>query len=68
MDSKKLMTEEKIPFVGSMKVPDGEIEEAFFAIYPDFFYENSTALTLWIQAWQAALDWQKNNKPRIQLI
>ena len=37
MDSKKLMTEEKIPFVGSMKVPDGEIEEAFFAIYPDFF-------------------------------
>ena len=65
---RRQMTEEKIPFGGSMQVPDGECEEAFFAIYPDFFYEGSTALTLWRQAWQAALDFKEDSKPRIQLI
>ena len=62
------MTEENIPFGGNMKVPSDACEEAFFALYPDFFYEGSTALTLWIQAWQAALDWVKEDTPRIQLI
>lgn len=62
------MTEEGVPFAGNMKVPSDDCEEAFFALYPDFFYEGSTALTLWIQAWQAALDHAENSKPRIQLI
>ena len=62
------MTDEQIPFAGNMKVPDGECEEAFFALYPDFFYENSTALTLWIQGWNAALDWKEESKPLIQLL
>ena len=62
------MTEEKIPFAGNVKIPDGECEEAFFAVYPDFFYEGSTALNLWTQAWQAALDYVEDSKPRIQLI
>lgn len=62
------MTEEKIPFAGNMKVPEDDCEEAFFALYPDFFYENSTALTLWIQAWQAALDYVEDKKPVIQLL
>jgi hypothetical protein len=62
------MTEEQIPFGGNMKVPSDACEEAFFALYPDFFYENSTALNLWIQSWQAALDWVKEDTPRIQLI
>jgi len=63
------MTEEKIPFGGSMKVPSDACEEAFFALYPDFFYEGSTALNLWTQAWQAATDCiQDIDKPRIQLI
>jgi hypothetical protein len=62
------MTEEKIPFGGSMKVPSDPCEEAFFALYPDFFYENSTALNLWIQAWQAALYWVQEDTPRIQLL
>lgn len=51
-----------------MKVPSDACEEAFFALYPDFFYENSTALNLWTQSWQAALDWVKEDTPRIQLI
>jgi hypothetical protein len=62
------MTEENIPFAGNVKVPEGECEEAFFAFYPDFFYEGSTALNLWTQAWQAALDYVEDSKPRIQLI
>jgi hypothetical protein len=62
------MTEEQIPFAGSMKVPSDPCEEAFFALYPDFFYEGSTALNLWTQAWQAALDFAEDSKPRIQLI
>lgn len=59
---------ESIPFAGNMKIPNGDCEEAFFAIYPDFFYENSTALNLWIQGWNAALDWKENSKPLIQLL
>jgi hypothetical protein len=62
------MTEEQIPFGGNMQMPDGECEEAFFALYPDFFYDGSTALTLWRQAWQAALDFKEDSQPRIQLI
>ena len=62
------MTNEEIPFAGNVKVPSDECEEAFFAFYPDFFYEGSTALTLWTQAWQAALDHIENKKPVIQLI
>ena len=62
------MTEEKIPFAGSIKVPSDDCEEAFFAFYPDFFYEGSTSLMLWTQAWQAALDHVENKKPVIQLI
>jgi hypothetical protein len=62
------MTEEKIPFAGSMKVPSDDCEEIFFSLYPDFFYEGSTSLMLWTQAWQAALDHIENKKPVIQLI
>lgn len=62
------MTEENIPFAGNMKVPSDACEEAFFAVYPDFFYEGSTALNLWIQAWQAALDHVEDKKTVIQLI
>jgi hypothetical protein len=62
------MTEENIPFAGNMKVPSDDCEEAFFALYPDFFYEGSTALTLWVQAWQAALDNIEYKKSVIQLI
>jgi hypothetical protein len=62
------MTEENIPFVGNKKLPSDDCEEAFFALYPDFFYEGSTSLMLWTQAWQAALDHVENNKSRIQLI
>jgi hypothetical protein len=62
------MTSEDIPFAGNVKVPSDDCEEAFFALYPDFFYENSTALVLWVQAWQAALDYVENKKPVIQLI
>ena len=62
------MTEEQIPFGGNMKVPSDPCEEAFFAVYPDFFYEGSTALNLWTQAWQSALDWVQEDTPRIQLI
>ena len=63
------MTDEKIPFGGSMKVPSDDCEEAFFALYPDFFYEGSTALNLWIQSWFNALDWVEDNKKLlIQLI
>ena len=62
------MTDEKIPFGGSMKVPSDDCEEAFFVLYPDFFYEGSTALNLWIQSWQLALDWIEDNKKVIQLI
>ena len=62
------MTEEQIPFGGNMKVPSDACEEAFFAIYPDFFYEGSTSLMLWTQSWQAALDWVQEDTPRIQLI
>lgn len=62
------MTDEKIPFGGSMKVPSDDCEEAFFALYPDFFYESSTALNLWIQSWQSALDWIEDNKKVIQLL
>ena len=59
---------EPIPFAGNVRVPEEDCEEAFFALYPDFFYENSTALILWIQAWQAALDYVENTKPIIQLV
>jgi len=62
------MTSEDIPFAGNVKVPSDDCEEAFFAVYPDFFYEGSTALNLWTQAWQAALDHIENKKPLIQLI
>jgi hypothetical protein len=62
------MTEEQIPFAGNIKVPSDPCEEAFFALYPDFFYEGSTALNLWTQAWQAALDFTEDSKPRIELI
>jgi hypothetical protein len=62
------MTEEKIPFAGSIKVPSDDCEEAFFALYPDFFYEGSTSLMLWTQAWQAALDHVEYKKSVIQLI
>jgi len=51
-----------------MKVPSDDCEEAFFALYPNFFYEKSTALTLWTQGWQAALDYKESTKPLIQLI
>ena len=59
---------EPIPFVGNMKVPENDCEEAFFAYYPDFFYEGSTALNLWIQAWQAATDYIEYKKPTIQIV
>jgi len=62
------MTNEPIPFAGNLKTPSDDCEEAFFALYPDFFYEGSTALTLWTQGWQAALDNAENKKPLIQLI
>jgi hypothetical protein len=62
------MTSEPVPFGGTLKVPSDDCEEAFFAFYPDFFYEGSTALNLWTQAWQAALDHVENKKPVIQLI
>jgi hypothetical protein len=62
------MTSEPVPFGGSMKVPSDDCEEAFFTHYPDFFYEGSTALNLWIQAWQAALDHVEDKKPVIQLL
>ena len=54
------MTSEDIPFAGNVKVPSDDCEEAFFAVYPDFFYKGSTALNLWTQAWQAALDYVEN--------
>ena len=44
------MTSEPVPFGGNVKVPSDDCEEAFFAVYPDFFYEGSTALNLWTQA------------------
>ena len=62
------MTSDPVPFGGSMKVPSDDCEEAFFAIYPDFFYEGSTSLTLWTQAWYNALDWVEDNKKLIQLL
>ena len=62
------MTDENIPFCGNMKVPSDDCEEAFFVLYPDFFYEGSTALNLWIQSWQSALDWIEDNKKVIQLL
>jgi hypothetical protein len=62
------MTEENIPFLENLKVPSDDCEEAFFGLYPDFFYEGSTALNLWIQGWQAALDHVENKKPVIQLL
>jgi len=62
------MTSEPVPFGGTLKVPSDDCEEAFFAFYPDFFYEGSTALNLWTQAWQAALDHVENKKPVIHLI
>ena len=62
------MTSEDIPFAGNVKVPSDDCEEAFFVLYPDFFYEGSTALNLWIQSWQLALDWIEDNKKVIQLI
>ena len=62
------MTDENIPFCGKMKVPSDDCDEAFFVLYPDFFYEGSTALNLWIQSWQAALDYKESTKPLIQLI
>jgi hypothetical protein len=65
---KKTMIDENIPFGGNMKVPTDDCEEAFFELYPDFFYEKSTALTLWTQGWQAALDYKESTKPLIQLI
>jgi len=65
---KIIMTDENIPFCGNMKVPSDDCEEAFFALYPNFFYEKSTALTLWTQGWQAALDYKESTKPLIQLI
>ena len=62
------MINEEIPFAENIKVPSDDCEEAFFAFYQDFFYEGSTALNLWTQAWQAALDHVENKKPVIQLI
>jgi hypothetical protein len=62
------MTNEEIPFAGNVKVPSDDCEEAFFALYPDFFYEGSTALNLWTQAWYSALDWVEDNKKLIQLL
>lgn len=62
------MTDENIPFAGNMKVPSDDCEETFFSLYPDFFYEGSTALALWTQGWQAALDNTENKKPVIQLL
>jgi hypothetical protein len=62
------MKSEGIPFAGEMKVPENDCEEAFFQRFPDFFYESSTALTLWTMAWQAALDHAEFKKPVIQLI
>jgi len=62
------MTDENIPFCGNMKVPSDDCEEAFFELYPDFFYEKSTALTLWTQGWQAALEHKESTKPLIQLL
>jgi hypothetical protein len=55
-------------FAGNVKVPSDHCEEAFFALYPDFFYEKSTSLMLWTQAWQTALDHVENKKPVIQLL
>jgi len=62
------MTSEPVPFGGILKTPSDACEEAFFTYYPDFFYEGSTALNLWIQAWQVALDHVEDKKPVIQLI
>lgn len=62
------MTEEKIPFAGNVKLPDDVCEEAFFARFPDFFYEGSTALTLWKMSWEASREALEVEKPRIALI
>jgi hypothetical protein len=65
------MTNEPVPFGGEMNLPETPCEEAFFHYYPDFYYPNSTALNLWTQAWNQALDWkelQENKKPLIQLL
>jgi len=62
------MKSESIPFAGEMKVPENDCEEVFFQRFPDFFYEGSTALTLWTMAWQAAQDHAESKKPVIQLI
>lgn len=62
------MKSEGIPFAGEMKVPENDCEEVFFQRFPDFFYEGSTALTLWTMAWQAAQDHAESKKPVIQLI
>lgn len=51
------MKSEPVPFAGELKVPSDDCEEAFFAVYPNFFYEGSTALNLWKQAWQSAVNW-----------
>lgn len=61
------MQEEKVPFGGNLKLPSDDCEEAFFALYPDFFYEKSTSLMLWTQAWQAALDYAESKRPLIYL-
>ena len=39
------MTNEPVPFGGNLKTPSDDCEEAFFAFYPDFFYEGSTGQT-----------------------
>jgi len=62
------MMKEGVPFGGNIDCPSDECEEAFFALYPDFFYEGSTALILWTQAWQAACDHIYNTKPVIQTL
>jgi len=62
------MKSEPVPFAGQLKVPSDDCEEAFFAAYPDFFYEGSTALNLWTQAWFNALDWAEENKSWIKQI
>lgn len=61
------MQEEKVPFGGNLQVPSDDCEEAFFALYPDFFYDGSTSLMLWTQAWQAALAYAESKRPLIYL-
>ena len=45
-----------------------DCEKEFEAMFPDFFYEGSTALGVWTMGWNKALEVQEEKKPVIQLI